>query len=432
MSTVKPRPLGSERGVSPGRGALALAVAWLGATTLMAGACRSEPTSSQKAAQAQAAKAPVPKVRGVSDDEIRLGMVAAFSGSNKERGRAMKLGWEAALAAVNEAGGIHGRKLRLLALDDGYDPARTVPAMKQLVEGEGVFAFVGNVGTATAAVAVPYCGEQNLLFYGPLSGADLLRKNPPHHWVFNVRASLAEEAAASVRWLTEVKRIAPGRIAVVAQEDDFGESGWRGASSELERLGVPSAKILKAGYRRNTADVRAAIEAVRQRNAKLDAVILVATYRPAATFIRKAHDANLGQQFVVVSADSNGLSQELVESGGRYAERVTVTQVVPLPTSQATAIIKYREALAKSAPGEAPGSTTLEAWIGAQILIGALQRLGRDLDGEKLVRTLEATSGLDLGIGATLGFSPDDHQACKKVWGWQLRPDGTYKQIDLE
>jgi ABC-type branched-subunit amino acid transport system substrate-binding protein len=359
-------------------------------------------------------------------------MAAAFSGANKERGRAMRLGWEAALAAANEAGGVHGRKLRLVSVDDGYDPARTGAAMKQLVEVDGVYAIVGNVGTATAAVSVPYCVQQKVLFFGPLSGADFLRKRPPERWVFNVRASLAEEASAAVRWLTDTRRIPPERIAVVAQDDDFGESGWRGAAQELERLGAPADRILKATYRRNTADIHAALEAVRQRAARLDAVILVATYKPAATFIRKAHDAGLKLHFMAISQDSNGLAQELVESGARYAEHVTITQVVPLPTSKATAVIKYRDALARFAPGEPPGSTTLEAWLGAQLLLEALKRAGRDLDGDKLTRALEGMSGLDLGIGAELGYSPDDHQASKKVWGWQLQPSGTYTQLDLD
>ena len=241
MSDVDPKLPTPKHGTHPRWSALALGLAALGAAGLMAPGCRSEPAMSPKVATVpSAAVQPAkPKIRGVTDGEIKLGMVASFSGSNKERGRAMKLGWEAALATVNEAGGVNGRKLRLITADDGYDPARTGPAMKQMVEGEEVFAIVGNVGTATAAVAVPYCAEQKVLFFGPLSGADLLRKTPPDHWVFNVRASLAEEAAASVRWLTEVKRIAPEKIAVVAQEDDFGESGWRGAARELERLGVP-------------------------------------------------------------------------------------------------------------------------------------------------------------------------------------------------
>ena len=105
-------------------------------------------------------------------------MASPFSGANRELGRDIKAGIETAFAEVNAAGGIHGRTLRLVALDDGYEPSRTGPAMKQLVEKERVFAVVGNVGTPTAAVAIPYCMEKKVIFFGALSGGDLLRKQP--------------------------------------------------------------------------------------------------------------------------------------------------------------------------------------------------------------------------------------------------------------
>jgi ABC-type branched-subunit amino acid transport system substrate-binding protein len=371
-------------------------------------------------------------VRGVKQDEILLGMVASFTGSNKERGRAMKAGWEAALAAANAAGGVHGRKLRLVSADDGYDPARTGPAMKQLVEGEKVFAVVGNVGTATAKVAVPYCAEQRVIFYGALSGADLLRKTPPDRLVFNYRASLGEEAAAAVRWLVDVKRVPADKIAVLVQGDDFGESGWRGATRQLEVAGVAPSTVLRLDYARNTADVREALEALRTKGAGVQAAVLVATYKPAATFIRKAKDAGQDLTFVTVSADSNGLAQELVESGARYADKVVVTQVVPVPTSRASGVMKYRQALEKHAPGEPIGSTTLEAWIGAQLFLEGLRRAGPALDTDALVAALEGIVGFDLGTGGALSFSPKSHQASRKVWGWALQPDGSFQQIDLE
>lgn len=380
------------------------------------------------AAPAQAA----PAVRGVSQGEILLGMVASFSGSNKERGRAMKAGWEAALAAANEAGGVHGRRLRLLTADDGYDPARTGPAMKQLVEVDQVFAVVGNVGTATAKVSIPYCTEQKVVFYGALSGADLLRKTPPDRYVFNYRASLAEEAAAAVRWLVDVRRVPADKVAVLVQADDFGESGWRGAVKQLEAGGAAPGSVLRLEYARNTADVREALDALRAKGAGVQAVVLVATYKPAATFIRKAKDAGQDLTFVTVSADSNGLAQELVESGARYADKVVVTQVVPVPTSKASGVMRYRQALEKHAPGEPPGSTTLEAWIGAQVFLEGLKRAGPELDTERLVAALEGIEGLDLGTGGALGFSARSHQASRKVWGWALQPDGTFQQIDLE
>jgi ABC-type branched-subunit amino acid transport system substrate-binding protein len=382
-----------------------------------------------------AAPAPAPAVRGVrgvTPDEILLGMVASFTGSNKERGRSMKAGWDAALAAANEAGGIHGRRLRLVSADDGYDPARTGPAMKQMVEGDKVFAVVGNVGTATAKVSVPYCAEQKVVFFGALSGADLLRKSPPDRYVFNYRASLGEEGAAAVRWLVDVKRIPADKIAVLVQKDDFGESGWRGAVRQLESAGVAPSAVLRLEYARNTADVRDALETLHAKSASVQAVVLVATYKPAATFIRKAKDAGQNLTFVTVSADSNGLAQELVESGARYTEKVVVTQVVPVPTSRASGVMRYRQALGKHAPGEPHGSTTLEAWIGAQLFLEGLRRAGAELDTERLVAALEGIDGFDLGSGGALSFSAKSHQASKKVWGWSLQPDGSFLQIDLE
>ena len=102
-----------------------------------------------------AAAAPARTVRGVSDREILMGMSAAFSGQSQELGNRMKLGIETGFAEVNEAGGVAGRKLRLVALDDGYDPMRCAETMKDMIERRPVFAFVGNVGTPTAEVAVP-------------------------------------------------------------------------------------------------------------------------------------------------------------------------------------------------------------------------------------------------------------------------------------
>lgn len=370
--------------------------------------------------------------RGVIDDRITLGMVASFTGSNKERGRAMKVGWDVAIAEVNEARGIHGRKLRLLTLDDGYDPARTGSAMKDIVETQGAFAIVGNVGTATAAVAAPYAAERDAVFFGALSGADLLRKTPPARHVFNFRAGLAAEGAAAVRYLVDVRRVDPRRIATLEQEDDFGASGRRGAVKQLASYGVAEGGVLKLGYPRNTADVREAIAELKERAAGVDAVVMVATYKPAATFVRKAKDAGLHLFFTTVSADSNGLAEELVLSGKRYTEDVLLTQVVPVPTSPASTLIRYRQALEKHAPGEKPGSTSLEAWIGAQIFVEALRRAGRDLNSAKLVSALESIRELDLGIGASISFGPEDHQGCEVVWGWLLQPDGTYRQVNLE
>jgi ABC-type branched-subunit amino acid transport system substrate-binding protein len=360
-------------------------------------------------------------------------MASVFSGANRELGRAMKAGVEAAFLDVNAAGGIHGRMLRLVTVDDGYDPTRTLPAMRQLVEREGVFAIVGNVGTPTAAVAAPYCMERRVLFFGPLSGGDLLHKSPPDRYVFTVRPSYAEETAAAVRWLTRVRRIAPSRIALFTQDDEFGASAARGAMEELRARGADPAGILRLGYRRNTDDVTGAVETLRAHARQVDAVVMAATYLPAAAFVRKIRDAGLRQIATDVSAvDSNALAEELSAEGRRYAEGVLVTQVVPLPTARLPSTLRFEESMARRGGADRPGFLALEGWVVGNVLAEGLRRAGRDLTTEGLVDALETIHGLDLGIGARISFDRGDHQGQRQVWGTMLQADGTWKQVSLE
>jgi ABC-type branched-subunit amino acid transport system substrate-binding protein len=376
---------------------------------------------------------PAPGVRGVGDREIVLGMASAFTGANRELGRAMRTGVEAAFRAVNDAGGIHGRKIRLVTADDGYEPSRTGPAMRQLVEQDRVFAVVGNVGTPTAAVSIPYCLEKKVVFFGAFTGGELLRKQPPDRYVFNFRPSYSEETSAAVRWLVNVRRVPAARIAVFSQDDEFGESGYRGAAAQLRSLGVDPARILRARYRRNTAEVAEAVATLRARARDVDAVVMVATYLPAAAFVRGLREAGLRQLTTNVSAvDANALAEDLVASGARYARDVMVTQIVPLPTSRAPAVLRYQQALEGQAVGERPGFVSLEGWIVGNLLAEGIRRAGRDLDTEKLVAALEGIRDLDVGIGVRLAFSPKEHQASHKIWGTALQPDGAYRQIDLE
>src|SRR5262249_14754146 len=163
---------------------------------------------------------------GVTATDITLGLSAPFSGPTKELGRGMQIGIETYFHYVNEsAGGIHGRKLKLLALDDGYAPKRCAETMKEMIVQRPVFAFAGNVGTPTAEVALPLVLEHKRVLFGAFTGAGLLRRDPPDRYVFNYRASYAEETAAIVQYLLTVRGVRPDEIAVMAQQDGYGEAG---------------------------------------------------------------------------------------------------------------------------------------------------------------------------------------------------------------
>ncbi|HTN51278.1 MAG TPA: ABC transporter substrate-binding protein [Anaeromyxobacter sp.] len=372
--------------------------------------------------------------QGAAGDEIVLGMVAPFSGAAKEMGQAVRTGVEVAFAAQNAAGGVGGRRLRLIAMDDGYEPARTSAAMKELVEGKKVFGVIGNVGTPTAAVAVPYANEKGVLFFGAVSGAPLLRNDPPDRYVFNYRASYGEETAAIVRYLVEVRRIAPSEIAVFAQEDAFGDAGFEGVARVMRHYRRDPAKVLRVGYKRNTADVEEAVQGILRHARGLKAVVMVATYKPAARFVEKLKDAGHGRLvFSNVSfVGSNELAEELTQLGPGYADGVVVTQVVPNPLAKASATLRYQKELKANAPGEKPGFLSLEGWVAARLLIEGLQRAGKNVNTEAVVEALEGIKALDLGLGVPLTFAPSEHQASHKIWGTVMDGKGEFRSLELE
>jgi branched-chain amino acid transport system substrate-binding protein len=372
-------------------------------------------------------------VAGVSETEVTLGMAAPLTGVSKELGRQMRVGLDVAFARANAAGGVNGRKLNLIALDDGYEPARTRDVMRELAEQKGVFSFVGNVGTPTAAVAVPYALERKMLFFGPFTGASLLRKEPPDRYVFNYRASYAEETAAIVRYLVEVRHIKPEQIAVFAQDDSYGDAGFQGVARVIRQLKRTPSSILKVTYTRNTADVSDAVARILDRKANVAAVVMVATYRPAARFIEKVREQRPNMVFSNVSfVGSQALAEELVQLGPQYAQGVIITQVVPLPTGQSTVGMRYREALAKFAPEEKPDFISLEGFVTGNLLIEGLKLAGRNLTTDGLVDALENVHGLDLGLGVPLSFGLSEHQASHKVWGTVLDGTGNFQHLDLE
>jgi len=374
-----------------------------------------------------------PRVAGVTDTEIIFGMSAPFSGPAKELGRGMKTGIDLAFAATNEAGGVNGRKLRLVALDDGYEPERTRAVMKDLADTRNVFGFIGNVGTPTAEVAVPFTLEKRMLFFGPFTGAGLLRRDPPDRYVFNFRASYAEETAATVKYLVDVRRILPDEIAVFAQQDGYGDAGFNGVAKTLRKYNRNPDRALRVGYKRNTSDVGEAVETLLKSRHPVRAVVMVATYKAAAKFIEKVKAERPDIVFTNVSfVGSQALADELMMYGGKVAEGVIVTQVVPLPHSKSTAVLKYQELLPKHSLGEKPDFVSLEGYLAASLLIEGLKRTGPDFTTESLVDALEGMRGVDLGVGATMAFGMSEHQASHKVWGTMLDANGNFQTLEMD
>jgi ABC-type branched-subunit amino acid transport system substrate-binding protein len=397
------------------------------------------PSPAAAATAANAATAPTANVpagplpRGISEKEIRFGIAAPFSGSARELGRQMKLGIETAFNRVNDSGGVDGRMLKLFAADDGYEPGRTLDAMKQLYEKDQVFGVIGNVGTPTAAVAIPYALERRMLFFGAFTGSNILRNDPPDRYVFNYRASYVQETDAVVRYLVKIRRLQPRQIAVFAQQDSYGDSGFAGVAKAFRAMGVNDSAILRLNYARNTVDVDDAVNQLKLQKTPIKAIVMVATYRAAARFIEKTRDAYPGLVYSNVSfVGSTALAEELKLLGPRYTNGVIVTQVVPAVSGYSSAVLEYKNALAKYFPGEAADYVSFEGYVAANVMISGIKRAGPQVDTERLIDTLETMRNLDLGLGTQLSFGRSEHQASNKVWGTALDESGRYQPLELE
>jgi serine/threonine protein kinase/ABC-type branched-subunit amino acid transport system substrate-binding protein len=375
---------------------------------------------------------PALAVPGVRDTEIVFGLGAPLSGSDRDIGQAVRIGIESAFAQVNDAGGVLRRKLRLVALDQGPEPARAREVALRLLDEEGVFALLGNVGAGPAETSLPLALERKRIYFAATTGSRLLRLDPPDRYVFNFRPGYGTEMAALVRYLTTVVGLSPGSLAVFAPNDCFGNDGYDAVVRALRKAGHTTA-IPRFGYEGDTTDVTAAVRDLVARQRRVRAVVLAAGHQPAARFVRKVRDAGLDMTFATVSFPGlDTLAEELGRLGPRYARGLVATQIVPHFRSNATGVIRYREALERYFPGEKFSHASLEAHVAARVLIEGLRRAGRELTTDKLVEALEGIKDLDLAIGIPIRFGPSEHDVSQKVWGSVLDEKGMFQSLSLE
>ncbi len=360
----------------------------------------------------------------VAREEIVLGMSTALTGPAAALGQAMRRGVQTGLERANRAGGVHGRKLRLVALDDGYEPLRTAPNVRELVDRDKVLTVIGNVGTPTAIVALPIAVEQKTLFFAAYSGAGVLRTNPPNRYVINYRASYAEEAATMIDGLIDDLGLKPEKIAFFTQRDGYGDAGFKGGMAALARHGWKDENsILHVRYERNTLAVENAVASLVVAEPPPRAVVMVGAYAPCAKFIQVCREAGLQPLFLNLSFVG---SEPLAQALGPTEAKVIVTQVVPSPLDRSLPIVRdYVEDLAVLEPAATPSYGDLEGYIAARILSRALQTIAGEPSRENIIDALEGLGEFDLGLGQPLVLGPGEHQACHRVWPTVLK-DGAF------
>lgn len=353
---------------------------------------------------------------GVLPDEIRIGSSLALGGHAGYLGTQMLQGALSCIRRINDSGGIHGRMIRLIAKDDGYDPTRCLFNTQQLILEEKVFCLFSYVGTPTTVRVLPLINEAGIPLLGMFTGANRLR-DPVNPLLINVRASYYQEIRAAVEMMVREKKLE--RVAVFYQYDEYGFDGLRGAELALKGLGLKP--VAKGTYVRGTLEVEKGLAGIMASEAQ--AVIMIGTYDACARFIRLAKENNFAPLFYNVSFVG---ATELARRLGRIGEGVVVSQVVPPPRAvsrqgedggeELPGITAYIEDLKRYYPGAEPSFVGLEGYINARILAQALAQAGRNLTRAGFLAAIESIHQLDLGIANPISFGKNDYQGLEQVY----------------
>jgi ABC-type branched-subunit amino acid transport system substrate-binding protein len=356
---------------------------------------------------------------GVTADRIVFGQAAALNGPSAALGQAMRQGLLAAFAEANRSGGVKGRRLDLISLDDGYDPNASIAATRRLIEDDRVFALIGAVGTPTSVATQPIAQEAGVPFIGALTGAPFLR-DPGKTNVVNVRASYLQETETMVERLT--KDLGIKRIAIFYQDDTYGWAGLAGLELALSKRDLRLAA--EGTYERNTTAVKAALLAI--KSARPEAVVMIGTYRPCAEFIKLARAIGFNPVFVNISfVGSEALAEELGPAG----TGVVMTQVVPFPGDVSLPVTAhFHSDLRAIEPNGEPGFVSLEGYIAGRLMVMALNQVEGEVTREALLNVFARGAKFDLG-GIELEYGPGDNQGSDQVFLTVLGQDGRFKPV---
>ena len=344
---------------------------------------------------------------GVSDKEILIGSCSALEGPSHFLGTETVAGAKAYFAMINESGGVDGRKLKLVAYDDSYDPAKTEACFNRLME-QKVFALGFFVGTPTAVKYIPMAESNKIPVVGLFTGAQTLYV-PLRHWIVNVRASYFDETREQVdgMWGT----LGYKKIGVIYPEDAFGAAVLDGVKAALKTHGAEP--VAAASYQRQTAQVGGAIDTVRAANP--DAVVLVGPANTVAPILKQSHARGWKPLFLTVSFVG---TDDLIKEAGSDSEGMVITQVVPpYYLTDFKTVALYRRELTKYIPSAQPNFVSLEGFVDAMVLVEGLKRAGKELTRDGLIRGIESIHEFDMGLGPQLklNYSSKSHKGFDHV-----------------
>ncbi|MBT3226031.1 MAG: ABC transporter substrate-binding protein [Deltaproteobacteria bacterium] len=347
---------------------------------------------------------------GFTDTEVVIGSHTDLSGPAASIGVPQKSGMELKVKQINEAGGVHGRKIRLVVEDSGYNPAQAITVTNKMINQDKVFAFVANLGTPTGLATKPIISGKKIPQLMPLSSASAFF-DPVDRYSFLGSAPYYDQARVLVNYFVKKGH---KRFGVLYQDDEMGAIMLKGINDELTKHGLKL--IAKESYKRGATVF--STQVMKLKKADIDFLVLATVVRETVGTLAEAKklqwDIKMGGMSPAYSAYIPYLASKI----GISADGLFATGPLPFvypddPNPKSRAFYKdFQEMF-----GKAPDIFAVYGYLNTSIFIEALRRTGKDLSREKFVDTLESFSYEDDTFTAVpISFSKTDHKGVDQAF----------------
>lgn len=352
---------------------------------------------------------------GFDDKEIRIAQWGPQTGPAAPWGSVAR-GSGLLFQIVNDEGGIHGRKIKYFIRDDQYNPAQTKAVVKELVEREGIFAFVGGVGAACGMAVKDYLAQNKIVWVSPSTAIEeyVFPVNP---YIFAVYPLYDDEASILTKYAVE--KLKAKKIGFLYQNDAYGKSGLKGCKTRLKTYKMKLVEEISV----EPGEKDLSSQILRLKNSGASVVIMWVNPTSAAIALKTSATIGFKPQWI----SSNTLSDYPLMNkitGGLWEGVITGAFVIPSDANHPL-MNKYRNAVKKYAPEERFGVFYAAGIMFAEPLVDALKRVGPKLSTEAFIKQLNVTKNFQ-GIGSVVNWTPKVHQGTDSIQIQKCGPNSSY------
>jgi branched-chain amino acid transport system substrate-binding protein len=381
-------------------------LAGLIASAAVVGCRKAEPTSEPQAPGSEENKAAAP----AASNDIKLGQIMPYSGPASAYGTIGKL-HTAFFNKLNKEGGINGRKVTFLSLDDSYSPPKAVEQVRKLVEQDGVKAIFNPVGTPSNSAIQKYLNEKKVAQLFVATGAS--KWNDPTHFPYTIGFNPSYHVEGLTYAQDVLKNNPKAKIAVLYQNDDFGKDVLEGFKAGLG----DKAKQIVAEASYEVTDPSVDSQLVTLKGSKADTFINIATPKFAAQAIRKVHDLHWKVQHYLVNVSAS-VNAVLTPAGLDKSKGLITIAYLKDPNDKQwdndPAMNEWRAFMKNDFPeGKITDGVNVYAYLTAQTLVEVLKKCGDDLSAENLVKNAASLKDYAPGLllpGVKMNTSPTDFE----------------------